>query len=251
MKSQNPKPARLEHPVVFASAILAAALILFLPPTTGRAEAPQSAEDAGWTLIFSDDFDREAVGADWVVVDGDWSIKENSLRGSGTLLSAKGFPGDFPPGFLRLEFEATTDGTPTSSSADRPPEGSSVGEISTILNAQPQDAGAPAKTGYLFQFGGMLNTVNQIQKEGVEVASDSTPENRIVPGKKHHVVVENDKGTVRMVIDGKVIMEEEESESILGEGYDRVGFYFSTSSKIDNLKVYMKRLPNGLDTDDD
>jgi len=54
-----------------------------------------------------------------------------------------------------------------------------------------------------------------------------------------------------MVIDGKVIMEEEESESILGEGYDRVGFYFSTSSKIDNLKVYMKRLPNGLDTDDD
>jgi len=249
MKLQNPKTLQGKHPVVLASAILALALLL--PPAVGRAEAPKSAEDAGWTLIFSDDFDREELGTDWVAVDGDWTIKDNSLRGSGTLLSAKGFPGDSTQGFLRLEFEATTDVKPIIFFPDRPPPEVSVGDISSILNAQPPDAGAPIETGYFFQFGGNLNTRNQIQKAGVQVASDVTPENRIVPDKKHHVVVENDQGTVRMVIDGKVVLEEEESESILGEGYDRIGFYFYTASKIDNLKLYVKRLPNGLDTDAD
>jgi len=247
MKLQNPKTLQGKHPVVLASAILALALIL--SSTAGRAESPQSAEDAGWTLIFSDDFDRNEIGPDWVVVDGDWVIKDHSLGGSGTLLSAKGFPGDSLLGFLRLEFEATTGVQPVSLLPNRPPAEVSAGEINSILNAEPQDAGDPKKTGYFFQFGGGLNPANQIQKAGVQIASDSTPENRIVPSQTHHVVVENDKGTVRMVIDGKVVLEETESDSILGEGYDRVGFHFSTGSKIDNLKVYVKKLPNGLDTD--
>jgi len=75
------------------------------PDTTDfKLEPP---EEAGWELIFEDDFAREELGPNWKVIEGNWSVQDGHLRGSGTLVSARGFPG-----FQRLEFEAVTDVRP-------------------------------------------------------------------------------------------------------------------------------------------
>jgi len=60
-----------------------------------KATKPTPAEDAGWKLAFSDDFDRNELGEHWVVVDGKWTVENGCLRGSGTLMSAQGFPRTF------------------------------------------------------------------------------------------------------------------------------------------------------------
>ena len=50
-----------------------------------------------------------------------------------------------------------------------------------------------------------------------------------------------------MFVDGKSVLTCEEQKSILGDGHDRVGFYFYTAAKVFDVKVYVKRLNSGLD----
>ena len=76
---------------------------------------------------------------------------------------------------------------------------------------------------------------------------DGEPQARIVPGKVHAIVVENDRGRLNMFVDGQNVLSANENSSTLGEGHDRVGFYFYTPCKVFNVKVYVKRLSSGLD----
>lgn len=71
------------------------------------------------------------------------------------------------------------------------------------------------------------------------MAQKDNPEVRIVPGKVHKIVVQNDGG--------KKALTYKEKSSVLGGGHDRVGFYFYTAAKTFNIKVYIKRLSSGLD----
>ncbi len=38
-------------------------------------------------------------------------------------------------------------------------------------------------------------------------------------------------------------------ELVFQDDFDRIGFYFYTAAKVSNVKVYTKRLPDGLDMD--
>src|SRR5690606_16334308 len=123
---------------------------------------------------------------------------------------ASGFPGRHRTGFQRLEFEAVTDVKALSLIPGMPPPNPSVSDISTLIHTKAPDepeAGKkkknPWSNGYLFQFGGMNNTVNRIQKSGTVIWKDPEPKMRIVPDKVHRIVVENDKGTLRFYVDGK------------------------------------------------
>jgi hypothetical protein len=42
--------------------------------------------NAGWHLVFQDDFDRKELGDKWKIIDGKWSLADGSLTGSGTLM---------------------------------------------------------------------------------------------------------------------------------------------------------------------
>lgn len=204
----------------------------------------------GWDLIFSDDFDRAELGEDWQIVEGTWDIEEGELVGSGTLVSSKGFPGSHPIGFLRMEFKARTDVRPFILMPGLPPPTVSVSDISSFIHAQPPEAVSTIwRSGYFFQFGGHINTRNRIRRAGNELVVDANPENMIVPDQPHHVIVENDQGTLRMFVDGKKIFEHQEPASIMGDGFDRVGFYFYTQARVEQVRVYVKRLPCDLDLD--
>lgn len=215
-------------------------------PVTGL----RPAKEAGWELVFEDDFDRDEIGDDWIIADGSWEMKEGTLRGSGSIISAKGFPEGDAVGFQRIEFEAVTDVEALILLPGGPPPRLTVSDISPFIHAAPHQEGQSAwQTGYFFQFGGFNNTVNQIRRQGVALVADRDPDVVIEQDKVHHVVAENDRGHLRLYVDGDLILEHEERMSVIGPENDRIGFYLYTAAKIDNLKVYVKELPDGLDLD--
>lgn len=207
------------------------------------------AEESGWKLAFTDTFDRDELGDDWKVIDGNWKIVDGNLRGSGTLIMNKGFPEGNPPGFQRFEFEAATDVKPIVFFKNKGKPKVTVSDISSFIQAQPPEKGKPLRSGYFFQFGGFNNSKNQIRKQGTTLKSDDNPEKVIDVGKSHKIIVENDEGKVRMFVDGELVLEQDEKTSVIGPDQNRAGFYFYTACKVPEVKVYVKKLPDGLDMD--
>ena len=212
-----------------------------------RADVPGIAEKTGWTLVFSDDFKRTELGKDWVVVDGKWKVDNGFLWGSGTLISAQGFPSDYPPGFLRMEFEAVSDVKPIIFFKDKPAPKVGLCDLSSFIHAQPLEKNKnPFSKGYFFQFGGELNAQNKLVKNGQQRQLDSAPKKLISQNATHKVVVENDKGQLHCFVDGELLLHDTDKQPVVGVGYDRVGFYFVTPFKVSNVKVYVKRLPDDM-----
>ena len=211
----------------------------------------KSAREAGWTLAFEDDFNRGELGEGWRVLDGDWSVQDGALRGSGAIVTSRGFPEGRDIGFQRMEFEASTAVEPMEFMGQADRTMVRVSDLSSMIhfNAEETDTKQPFNIGYFFQFGGNWNRRNQIRKGGAEVALDTDPTVTIAPDTFHHIVVENDHGDLRMFVDEEPVIAHRESGSILGEQQNRVGFYFHTAAKVRNVKVYVKTLPDDLDLD--
>ena len=77
--------------------------------------------------------------------------------------------------------------------------------------------------------------------------TDSEPETVIQPDTFHAIVAQNDMGQLGLFVDGKPVLVHGEQGSIVGDGHDRVGFYFHTRAKVRRVKVYVKRLAEGMD----
>lgn len=221
---------------------------------------PEKAEEAGWEPVFTDNFDRKELGENWKVVSGKWEIKDGNLHGSGTLLCTKNFPardetgqiypGGFALGYIRMEFEATSAVKPFIFFKDQKPE-VVLGDLSCFMNARSsEESKDPLYTsGYFFQFGGLYNTRNEITKKGQSVVSDLSPSKVIETNKRHKIIAENDQGHLRFFVDGEPLLDYEESGSIMGSGFDQIGFYFYTAFDVHTVNVYVKKLPGGLDRD--
>lgn len=199
-----------------------------------------SAEKAGWRMAFHDQFDRTELGADWKILDGQWSIRDGSLVTSGgKLVTARGFTG-----FQRFEFEAVTDVKPLALLANKKKQPAVVvSDLSSFIQARPD--GNPLRTGYFFQFGGNNNTCNRLLRAGVESWKSEDPTRRITPDKTHRIIVENHEGRLRFIVDGQLLHEEREKDSLVGEEQNRVGFYLYTAAKIRNVRIYIKPLDDG------
>ncbi len=240
-----------------ANALCGLLICLIITHPSGAFDAPGAGDRPKWELIFEDNFTRTELGEQWQVLDGDWSIVDNSLVGSGFITITTGFPGtdphrvlpgEDPPGFIRMEIEARSIVRP----AILLPGGQTPEvypcDLSAFIHGQKFADGeriALSKMGYFFQFGRANNTENRIWRNGDEIASDLNPSTRIVPGKLHRIIVENDNGTLRLTVDGEVILEHNEKLSIISHDQDRVGLYFDTQTAVDNVKVYVNRLQDG------
>lgn len=230
---------------------LVPALVFAVPAGAGTvAVSTVGTADAEWTLVFEDDFNRDEIGDGWTVFEGDWDVVDGGLVGSGTLISSSGFPQQGRPGFLRMEFQVRSDAQPFFLLPGADASDVSVSDLSSFIHSPPytgeQNAARPTRSGYFFQFGGMMNEHNRIRRIGVELTADTDPAVRIEPGKLHTVVVENDEGQLRLTVDGKTVLEFEDGMILSGEGFDRVGFYFYTRARVENVKVFVKRLPDGF-----
>ncbi|MFA7158851.1 MAG: DUF4838 domain-containing protein [Kiritimatiellia bacterium] len=214
----------------------------------GKAAGLEPAEKAGWELAFSDDFKRKELGNNWQILEGNWKVEDGALRGSGTLVSTLGFPGDNSPAFQRMEFEVVSDVRPEEMLGQKSAEPLPVSDFSSILHGKV-DADKPdlLGSGYFFQFGWKMNKRNRISRSGQPLIADDNPSTLIVPGKTHKIVVENDGGELRMFVNGELAIAGRDAQSIHGDDHDRVGLYFFTAAKVFNVKVYTRRLSGGLD----
>lgn len=210
--------------------------LVFGFPTASLAEV-----DSKWELVFEDSFERDQIGGNWIVVDGDWTVEGDHLEGSGILVSEKlypdeskrdpGLPGEHSPGFHRLEIELQ----PVAES----------GELRFFLHAP-----APVEhedyvsdgVGYTFVFS---KESSQILKRGEVLWTGEALEiSKVGPDATLTLVMENDDGILRISLGDEVIIEETETFSIVSHDHDRIGFHLEEPVRIKEVRLWVQYLPD-------
>lgn len=179
----------------------------------------ESALNNRWELVFSDDFDRDAIGDEWKVYAGEWGIENGSLVGRGEIYVNRSFPGN-----QRVEFSAESD---------------NPNDLSPFIHAGE----VGFASGYFLQFGGMGNELNVARRLGKDISVDYW--HMIVPGQVHKIVAEFDGTHVRLTVDGETVHEYEEKNPLQGESHQRVGFYVYNKSRIHDVKIYLQKTNDG------
>jgi len=195
------------------------------------ASIPAKSSADAWELVYESDFSKPAELDKWLVTDGTWEIKDGALH-SGT--DSRILLRQSVPGYQRIEFTAQV----------LPKADGLVSDLSVFL--QVPEKGDSLHTGYFFQFGGMGNTLHQIFRQKNILWADRQPSIRIIAKHKHHVVVENDEGLLRLTIDGKVVRELREKTSLVGKEQDHAGLFFFSPTSVEKVKVYYKPLDDGM-----
>lgn len=164
-----------------------------------------------WTLVFEENFDREKLGNDWFVANGNWMLIDQSLYGNkGMLISSNNFHGD-----QRIEFECWS---------------SKPGDISAVLKC----GWSGINSGCFFGFGSNNNSMSKILIEGRQVMTGNAT---IIKNKKHKVVCEVVNQKLRYWVDEKEVGNYDLKKKMEGA---HIGFYIYKEGMIDNLKVYTK-----------
>ena len=185
-----------------------------------RAAAPPS----GWTVAYTSDFN--APGApEWTLLEGKTEVAGSMLVVNGpeqeTQLMLKGYKF---PGSVMVECVGSV-------------SGAAVSDLSVILNADETGYAA----GYLLQFGGRKNTLDQVMKQGTDVAATVKKQPLLVPGKTYTVVAVNDGGKISLKVDGVEVFQYTDASPLKGSGHDQIGFYsYHTVLKLDKVTVYVK-----------
>ena len=192
--------------------------------------APVAKPAEGWTVVYAGNFQKPGKPpAEWQVLAGEAKVEGGALLLTGpadaegqVLLVAPRVPGS-----VRVEFTASLKGSP-------------ICDISPFLNAD--DSGF--LTGYLFQFGGIGNTLDRLYRCGEEVGETVKSTPLVKPGQKYRVIVENDGGRLRMVIDGQEVFRHTDPQPLKGPSSDRIGFYtWGCTLAIDSVTVSAKGAP--------
>ena len=134
---------------------------------------------------FTDDFNRQDLGTDWRVLDGDWRIENGRLTGQGTILCTRRFPGP-----QRLEYDAITHATEPC-------------DLSAFLMSH--DRGL--NTGAFFGFGSDYNRYSLINIDPASgrCRSAARSEQTIIPGRLYQIACECDGQLLQHWVDGKLI----------------------------------------------
>jgi len=187
--------------------------------------------DFVWKTVFRDDFDREALGGNYVVASGSWGVKKGMLR---TLNNASDHflvcKGEDMRGDVRIRYRARTLSCYNGDACD----------LSLALGVRP-DAGARAMENLLFRFGSFDN-----QRTGLSQAGGPglfRHDIRIVPEQWHEVTVQRLGRALSMFVDGKpVFLLEQEGQRLHGGGPKAAGFYiYKSTVEIDWMEVSKPR----------
>jgi hypothetical protein len=190
------------------------------------------------TGTFEDNFERAALGPDWVTTSGDWRIEGGRLCAKGAHNHGAWLARKLPIN-ARIEFDAV------SSSPDGDIKAEVFGDgASAATGASYNDA-----TSYITIFGGWKNTFHVLARQN-EHASDR-PEIRITPGSDderarpvspgqvYHFKIERADGrTLRWWVGDMLMFKFTDPEPLNGPGHDHFGFNdWEVPVCFDNVKV--------------
>lgn len=180
----------------------------------------------GWIVAYTNDFSAGKPPKDWLVIDGEVEVvdgalllKESDLGDAHIILTEPKIGGS-----VRVELEASL-------------IGDEVSDLSPMLNTN--EMGYPG--GYLLQFGGGGNTENRIRRSGEIIDSTINTGIPIEPGRKYHILAENDGGKIRLVVDGTEVLTYEDPSPLKGADHDKVGLYtYGCTLRVEKITVYRK-----------
>ena len=226
---QEPKPTAgtVVKPKPTAAATPAAT-----PKPTAAPTAAAVLAAGAWAEAFKADFSGSKLDPKWVVVEGDVAVKNGAMvitaENAGEVILKNVF--DAPS--IRVEIVATA-------------KGDAVSDLSPILNSTT----VGYNDGYLIQVGGKGNTQNRIIKEGDEIeatASDKglAPDKGLPlkAGTKYTIVAENDKGQIKVTLNGQTVLEYKDAKPLSGAKNGCVGLYtWGDETTVEKFVVYTKK----------
>lgn len=198
------------------------------PAPTPAAPTPKP-DQAGWTVAYTGDFSGAKLPPEWLILDGDAKVEGGKLvvfaeAESQAQVVLKNPTLDAPS--IRVELTGSI-------------SGEKIGDFSFMLNTSK--SGIP--DGYMLQFGGGGNTENRIRRDDGTIIDGSTTKDPLPqPDKKYTIVAENDKGHIRLIVDGKTVLDFKDPKPLSGARNGQIGLYtWGSTLKIDKLVVSTKK----------
>ncbi|HEY4184910.1 MAG TPA: hypothetical protein VGP07_07550 [Polyangia bacterium] len=160
---------------------------------------------------FSDTFERDALGADWLDTGGDYHVTGGMLRARNGYNHPAWLRKRLPPN-VALELDVQSN--------------SAAGDIKIELygdgHSFDPDRGGYVSTGYVLIFGGWHNALSVIcrnnEHDEGRKAMRTTP--RVTPGQRYHFTVTRQNGRIDWQIDGAPFLTWTDPEPLEGAGHD-------------------------------
>lgn len=187
------------------------------------ASAPMS---EGGTLVFSDDFARNAIGEHWKRGTGEggpgqWTLHQGWIQGQRLRNDPLWLQTPLPEK-VRVEFEAMAM--------------TEVGDIKVEIFGNGDDH----ESGYVLIFGGWNNSLDviaRLDEHGQDRRARTSK--KVVADQLYQMAIERTDGTLRWYVDGELFMSYDDASPLRGEGHQ----YFAFSNwdalvRFRNVKVY-------------
>jgi hypothetical protein len=195
-------------------------LAVLFAAAAGCTVPPREVRDVA-DLPFTDDFDRETLGAPWRVVGGHWTIRDGAAFSSGA---------QNQPLFLDVALPDDV-----------------VVEVDVASDTRDVDAklelmtdGRRHQSGYIFILGGWSNTISAIAR--LDEHGRDRKERRptgMVGRRAYRWRIEKNGGDIRWLIDGEPYLTYSDPDPLEGPGHDRLAFSnWLNQLRYDNLKVW-------------
>jgi hypothetical protein len=209
-----------------------------VPPVAARPSGSSNAPSPPLGAGFEDNFERDAIGPDWIVTGGNWRIEGGRLCVKGARNHGAWLNRTLPTN-ARIEFDAVSSS----------PDGDIKAEIFGDGTSAASGVSYNDATSYLTIFGGWKNSFHVLARLN-EHASDR-PEIRIAPGtdderarpvsvgQVYHFKIERADGkTLTWWIGDMQMFKFVDPQPLTGPGHDHLGFNnWEVPLCFDNLKV--------------
>ncbi|HKQ71493.1 MAG TPA: hypothetical protein VJT73_19245 [Polyangiaceae bacterium] len=206
-------------------------------PALARSLAPKQAA-APLGSGFEDNFERGAVGPDWVATGGDWRVDSGRLCVKGAKNHGAWLARTLPTN-VRIEFDAVSSS----------PDGDIKAEIFGDGTSAASGVSYNDATSYLTIFGGWKNTfhvlarLNEHASDRPEIkiapGSDDERARPVSPGQVYHFKIERTDGkTITWWVGDMLMFKFADPEPLKGPGHDHLGFNdWDVPVCFDNVKV--------------
>ena len=180
----------------------------------------------GRQLVFSEDFERDELGADWSRGEGEggqgsWRIEDGWLVGQDIKNDPLWWTGKLPDK-ARVEFDAQAM--------------SEVGDLKVEIFGD----GVHHESGYIVIFGGWGNSLDVIARLDEHGADRRAQRTRgVIPNKTYRWALERSDGELRWYLDDELVMAYPDERPLRGTGHRGFAFNdWAAPVRFDNVVVY-------------